>query len=99
MQESLLAVIGFGVGALRASRSSAPAGLAHHALEELGPVRRLLAMGAPGLSVMRSPGAAALAIFFQILGWTCQLFAVYTAMRAFDIHAPLPRRRRRAACS
>src|SRR5205807_1941924 len=24
------------------------------------------------------------------LGWVCQLFAVYTAMRAFDIHAPLP---------
>ena len=42
-----------------------------------------------GLSVMRSPGAAALAVFLQILGWTCQLVAVYTAMRAFDIHAPL----------
>ena len=24
------------------------------------------------------------------LGWVCQLFAVWTAMRAFDIHAPLP---------
>lgn len=59
-------------------------------LEELGPVRRLLAMGRAGLGVMRSPGAAALAIFFQICGWTCQLFAVYTAMRAFDIHSPLP---------
>ena len=23
-------------------------------------------------------------------GWLCQFFAVYTAMRAFDIHAPLP---------
>jgi uncharacterized membrane protein YbhN (UPF0104 family) len=29
-------------------------------------------------------------VFFQICGWTCQLFAVYTAMRAFDIHSPLP---------
>jgi uncharacterized membrane protein YbhN (UPF0104 family) len=38
---------------------------------------------------MRSPAEAAGAIFFQICGWTCQLFAVYTAMRAFDIHAPL----------
>ena len=46
---------------------------------------------------MRSPRRAALAIFFQILGWTCQLFAVYTAMRAFDIHAPLPAAGRRAA--
>jgi uncharacterized membrane protein YbhN (UPF0104 family) len=27
---------------------------------------------------------------FQVLGWLCQLFAVYTAMRAFHIHAPLP---------
>jgi uncharacterized membrane protein YbhN (UPF0104 family) len=39
--------------------------------------------------VMRSPLAAAGAIVLQIGGWTCQIFAVYTAMRAFDIHAPL----------
>jgi uncharacterized membrane protein YbhN (UPF0104 family) len=38
---------------------------------------------------MRSPLAAAGAIVLQIGGWTCQIFAVYTAMRAFDIHAPL----------
>jgi uncharacterized membrane protein YbhN (UPF0104 family) len=61
----------------------------HHAPHELGPVRRLLSMCRAGLSVMRSPGTAALAVFLQILGWTCQLLAVYTAMRAFDIHAPL----------
>jgi glycosyltransferase 2 family protein len=59
-------------------------------LEELGPMKRLLTMGRQGLGVMRSPVGAALAIFFQIAGWVCQLFAVYTAMRAFDIHAPLP---------
>src|SRR5205814_5834732 len=62
----------------------------HLSLEGLGPVRRLLAMGRAGLGVLRSLQAAALAVFFQICGWTCQLFAVYTAMRAFDIHAPLP---------
>jgi uncharacterized membrane protein YbhN (UPF0104 family) len=39
---------------------------------------------------MRSPLSAGLAIFFQILGWTFQILAVWTAMRAFDIHAPLP---------
>jgi uncharacterized membrane protein YbhN (UPF0104 family) len=39
---------------------------------------------------MRSPVGALAAIFFQICGWVCQLFAVYTAMRAFDIHSPLP---------
>jgi uncharacterized membrane protein YbhN (UPF0104 family) len=59
-------------------------------VEGLGPVRRLLAMGRAGLGVMRSPVGAAGAIFFQICGWTCQIFAVYTAMRAFDIHSPLP---------
>ena len=47
-------------------------------------------MARQGLGVMRSPGGAAVAILFQILGWICQLFAVYTAMRAFDIHSPLP---------
>jgi uncharacterized membrane protein YbhN (UPF0104 family) len=30
------------------------------------------------------------AAFFQCLGWLCQLLAVYSAMRAFHIHAPLP---------
>jgi uncharacterized membrane protein YbhN (UPF0104 family) len=30
------------------------------------------------------------AAFFQVLGWTCQLFAVYTTMRAFGINEPLP---------
>jgi uncharacterized membrane protein YbhN (UPF0104 family) len=59
-------------------------------VEGLGPVRRLLAMGRAGLGVMRSPVGAAGAIFFQICGWTCQIFAVYTAMRAFGIHSPLP---------
>lgn len=62
----------------------------HHEPEALGRLRKWFAMGRAGLHVMRSPGATALAIFLQILGWTCQLFAVYTAMRAFDIHAPLP---------
>ncbi|MFL5966593.1 MAG: lysylphosphatidylglycerol synthase domain-containing protein, partial [Gaiellaceae bacterium] len=36
------------------------------------------------------PGPALLACFFQMLGWTCQLFAVWTAMRAFGIDKPLP---------
>ncbi len=64
----------------------------HHqpVIEELGPVRRLLTMGQHGLAVLHAPGPAAIAAFFQCLGWLCQFFAVYTAMRAFDIHAPLP---------
>ncbi len=88
-QESLLAVIAFGVGLFVFAFVSARRPLIA-SLEELGPVRKLLAMGRAGLLVMRSPGATALAIFFQICGWACQLFAVYTAMRAFAIHAPLP---------
>jgi uncharacterized protein (TIRG00374 family) len=59
-------------------------------LEGLGAVRQIVTMGRQGLAVMRSPFGAALAILFQVGGWLCQLFAVWTAMRAFDIHAPLP---------
>ena len=33
---------------------------------------------------------AFVAAFFQCMGWLCQLLAVYSAMRAFGIHAPLP---------
>ncbi len=59
-------------------------------LDGLGPVRRLLEMGRHGLAVLHEPGPSAVAALFQTLGWVCQLFAVYVAMRAFDIHAPLP---------
>ena len=34
-----------------------------------------------------APAAAAGATFFQTSGWTLQLFAVYTVMRAFDFGA------------
>jgi uncharacterized membrane protein YbhN (UPF0104 family) len=53
-------------------------------LEEMGPVRRLLAMGQRGLAVMKRPWAAAGATLFQTVGWALQLLAVYTVMRAFD---------------
>jgi glycosyltransferase 2 family protein len=61
-----------------------------HAIDELGTVRRLLAMARRGLGVMQNPLAALLAIFLQTIGWFWQLLAVYTAMRAFGIHQPLP---------
>jgi uncharacterized protein (TIRG00374 family) len=60
------------------------------ALDGLGAARRVVTMARQGLGVMRSPIGATLAIVFQIVGWVCQLFAVWMAMRAFDIHAPLP---------
>jgi uncharacterized protein (TIRG00374 family) len=64
--------------------------LSRPVLEELGPVRRLLAMARQGLGVLHSPLPAVGAAFFQCLGWFCQLMAVYVAMRAFHIHAGLP---------
>jgi glycosyltransferase 2 family protein len=59
-------------------------------VEELGPLQRLVTMARHGLGVLHRPWPAAAAAFFQCLGWLCQFFAVYTAMRAFHIHAPLP---------
>jgi uncharacterized protein (TIRG00374 family) len=59
-------------------------------VDELSRLRRILAMARQGLDVLRSPARVALAIFFQCLGWLFQLLAVWVAMRAFDIHAPLP---------
>jgi glycosyltransferase 2 family protein len=58
--------------------------------EGVGAVRRTVRMARYGLGVMRRPAAAAAACFFQVVGWTCQLFAVYTSMRAFGIDEPLP---------
>jgi uncharacterized protein (TIRG00374 family) len=59
-------------------------------LDSVGAMRRVVTMAREGLGVMRSPVGTALAILFQIAGWVCQLLAVWAAMRAFDIHAPLP---------
>jgi uncharacterized membrane protein YbhN (UPF0104 family) len=87
---TLIFVICFGVVLFLVAFVSARRQQQEMAIEGLGPVRRLLTMGRAGLVVMRSPGGAAGAIFFQIIGWTCQIFAVYTAMRAFGIHSPLP---------
>jgi uncharacterized membrane protein YbhN (UPF0104 family) len=83
----IVGVIGFGLFAF------AVASARHQnqsVLEGLGPIRRLVEMGRFGLGVMHRPLPAAVAAFFQCLGWLCQFFAVYVAMRAFDIHAPLP---------
>jgi uncharacterized membrane protein YbhN (UPF0104 family) len=64
----------------------------HHrpVLDGAGGARRLLAMARQGLAVMNAPLPAAGAICLQTLGWVLQLFAVWVAMRAFDIDAPLP---------
>jgi uncharacterized membrane protein YbhN (UPF0104 family) len=59
-------------------------------LDGFGAARRLLEMGRYGLAVMKTPWAAAQAIFFQTLGWVFQIFAVWTTMRAFHIYEGLP---------
>jgi uncharacterized membrane protein YbhN (UPF0104 family) len=59
------------------------------AFDGLGPARSLLLRGREGLAVMRAPAPAATAALFQLAGWTCQLFAVWAAMRAFHIYQPL----------
>ncbi len=87
---SLIAVVVAGVALFTIAVMSAR----HHRVtrleEGLGAFRKVVRLARYGLGVMRRPGAAALAVFFQVLGWTCQLFAVYTAMRAFGIHEALP---------
>lgn len=60
------------------------------ALDGARPLRRLLTMARRGLSVMKAPAPAAGAILLQSLGWFLQLLAVYVAMRALGIDAPLP---------
>jgi len=82
---SVVGVIGLGLFAF------AFASARHHrqsVIEGLGPFRRLVMMGRFGLGVLHRPGPAAVAALSQCSGWLCQFFAVYTAMRAFNIHAP-----------
>jgi uncharacterized membrane protein YbhN (UPF0104 family) len=51
-----------------------------------GKASALVAQARVGLGIMRAPVPAATAAAFQTFGWVCQLFAVWTAMLAFDIH-------------
>jgi uncharacterized protein (TIRG00374 family) len=87
---SLIAVVVVGIVlftlAVLGARNDRYAGIE----DGLGAVRKVVRLARYGLGVMRRPASAALALLFQLLGWTCQLLAVYTAMRAFGIHQPLP---------
>ena len=56
---------------------------------DVGGVRNLLVQARIGLGVVRAPVPAATAAAFQSFGWLCQLFAVWTGMRAFNLHQPL----------
>ena len=81
---STIGVLLFTAAVVSARRRHRPA------LDGAPPLRRLLVMARQGLSVLRSPLPAIAAIALQCTGWLFQLLAVYVAMRAFDIHAPLP---------
>ena len=83
----IFVAVGFGVFAFALASARG-----HHrsVIEEAGRARRLVTMARHGLGVMRAPLPAAQAALLQCAGWTCQLLAVWAAMRAFDIHAPLP---------
>ena len=58
--------------------------------DRVGTARHLFAMARNGLSVLKAPLPLAAAILLQCLGWLMQLLAVYAAMQAFGIDAPLP---------
>ncbi|MBD0318314.1 MAG: flippase-like domain-containing protein [Thermoleophilia bacterium] len=85
---ALAIVLGIGVGVLIAGLL-----LARRenrlALEGLGPVRRVLRLARQGLTVLKRPNPAVLALVFQILGWAAQLGAVAATLRAFEIDAPV----------
>lgn len=63
----------------------------HHKghVDGLGTARTIVTMARHGLGVMRRPPSAAIAISLQFVGWVCQLFAVWTAMKAFSIDVEL----------
>ena len=85
----LLGIVGVGIGLFAFAFFSARTKSVTRS-DGLGAARRLVAMARSGLGVMRTPLGMSIAAFFQICGWLFQLLAVWAAMRAFDIHAPLP---------
>jgi uncharacterized membrane protein YbhN (UPF0104 family) len=89
VKPALAIVLGVGVGVLLAGILLARRN--HRPLEEeIGPIRRFLRMARAGLTVLGRPGPAVLALFFQLLGWTAQIFAVWAAFRAFQIDLGFP---------
>jgi uncharacterized protein (TIRG00374 family) len=86
---SLIVIVAVGFALLTATIASARSHR-RSTLDEFGRVRGLFIRVRHGLGVMHAPLSAAVAVFFQSLGWLCQLLAVWTAMRAFDIHSPMP---------
>jgi uncharacterized membrane protein YbhN (UPF0104 family) len=84
----LAVTVGMGLGLLLAGFLLARK---HHRplSEELGAGRRMLHMARRGLTVLRRPGPAVEALFFQLVGWAAQLAAVYATLLAFGIDGSL----------
>ena len=84
----IVAAIGlalFTIAWMSARRSNRPV-----VSEGVGTVRHLLTMARQGLTVLKEPLPLAGAVLLQCAGWLLQLLAVYVAMQAFGIDAPLP---------
>lgn len=75
------ALFGLGVLGARGER---------RARDGAGRLHELVDMARRGLHVLRAPVASVVAAILQCLGWFVQLLAVWLAMRAFAIDAPLP---------
>lgn len=86
---SLVAVIVIGAVFFLAGIASAKRRDRRFLSETVGPLGRVVGFARQGLAVLRAPRVTAAAVLFQCFGWLCQLFAVWTAMRAFQIDLPL----------
>jgi glycosyltransferase 2 family protein len=86
---TIAVVIGLGVALFLFAVVGARASMGNVLDEGLGRVRSLITRARVGLAIMREPVAAVTAALFQLLGWVCQLLAVYAAMRAFRIYEPI----------
>ena len=85
----LAIVFGIGLGLLFAGLILARR-RQHTVAEEFGVVRPMLTMARAGLVVLHRPVPAIGALLFQLSGWAAQLFAVWAAMRAFQIEGSIP---------
>jgi uncharacterized protein (TIRG00374 family) len=85
----LTLAIAIGLGVLLLLGAVVLARRQHREVEGLGTLRLLFVRGREGLAIMREPRAALQAGTFQFAGWLCQLFAVWSAMKAFQINEPL----------
>jgi uncharacterized protein (TIRG00374 family) len=81
--------LAIGIGILLFVAAMVLARRQHRELESLGSVRQILARARQGLAIMRKPVPALKATAFQYAGWFCQLLAVWSAMKAFQIDEPL----------